>query len=109
MRILNSALKTFGELEKGNYIFYIDPSKPTEIQELLIKDIQPIEKPGYIKVIYYKSSAALSLITSENHDLIPTGIIITQKNNTRILTLTIPLSIYFTNKEALIKFMGNVK
>ena len=104
MITLGDAEKTFEELKEGDSLYYIDPKKPSEIQALTIKcheEFRP--KPNYTILRYYKSSDALSLVADK--DMIPTATILVEKKAKRIVTLSHPPTVYFTNKKALQKFI----
>lgn len=106
--ILGTAEKNFEELQPGDFIYYIDPKDPTKIKELTVARIYPWDaKPGYTKIDYFVSSDALMLVTEETKHLVPTKTIIAKNKDSRILSLSMPPTIYFTNKRALEKFMGN--
>lgn len=105
LTISGEAAKTFRELVEGDQLFYIDPKKPTEINFLPIKSVTEFEKKrGYVTIEYYQSSDAFSLTTSL--ESIPTRKIIVNGRSTSMISMTMPPSVYFTNKRALEKFMG---
>jgi hypothetical protein len=106
-KILGSAEKTFGELVMGDNIYYIDPKSPTEIKFLPVKEVSEFQpKKGYVSVEYFQSSSALELVKLENAHLVPTRKIIASKNATRILSMSMPPTVYFTNKRSLENFMA---
>lgn len=100
--------KMFSELVDKDIIYYIDPKEPTKYKSLTIKGVEPSElKKGHVTVEYYKSSHALSLVTADNIEAIPTGKIICPGNATSLLTFSFPMSIYFTSEKAIKEFMGS--
>lgn len=105
MKQLNKAEKTFQELIEGDNIYYIDPKKPEEIQFLPVKGTRPFEpKKGHIYVDYYQSSSALELV--KDPTLIPVRSILVKATDTRVMSMSMPPTVYFTNKRALESFMG---
>jgi hypothetical protein len=107
MRILGKAEKTFSELERGDKVYYIDPKKPTEIQFLPVKGVENfIPKKGYVEVEYYQSSEVLEIIKPEEEYIVPTKKILCKGSDTRILSMSMPPTVYFTNENALKQFMG---
>jgi hypothetical protein len=104
---LNNAEKTFGELEEYDFIYYLDPNKPGEIKELVVKGVtQVLEKKGWVTIEYYQSKEALELVTLEKSDLVPTKKLITKRDDKRVITMTMPPSVYFTNKKTLQNFIN---
>lgn len=102
---LGDAEKRFDELVEGDQLYYIDPKKPTEINFLPIKSVTPWEKKkGWVVVEYYQSSQAIDL--GAHLSTIPTRKIIAEGKAKRITTMSLPPTVYFTNKRALEKFMG---
>ena len=100
--------KTFRELVDKDLIYYIDPKEQTKYKALTVKSVNPSElKKGWVTVEYYKSSQALSMVTVDNIDAIPTAKIICQGNATSMLTMSMPMSIYFTSEKAIKQFMGS--
>lgn len=103
--ISGEAAKQFRELVEGDHLYYIDPKKPTEINFLPIKGVTEFpRKKGYVLVEYYQSSDAFQLTTSM--ESIPTRKILADGRATSIIAMSIPPSVYFTNKRALEKFMA---
>ena len=100
--------KTFRELVDKDLIYYIDPKEPTKYKALTVKSVNPSElKKGWVTVEYYKSSHAMQLVTSDNIDAIPTGKIICEGNAKSLLTMSMPMSIYFTSEKGIKEFMGS--
>lgn len=106
MIVLGDAEKTFSELTSNDFIYYIDPKKPMDIQDLKLKSVNPFEgNPGWVKLEYFQSSQALDL--GAHIDTVPTKLLVAKANAKHIITLSMPPTVYFTNKKALQKFMGN--
>jgi len=106
--ILGSASKTFGELVKGDKVYYIDPKQPTEINYLPVKEVEPCHfKKGYVFVEYYQSSEVLGMTTLENEHIVPTRKLLVKAGDTQMLAMSMPPTVYFTNEKALRNFMGS--
>lgn len=135
MRTIGDAKKLFHELVHGDKLYYIDPMKPHEVSEVTVKEVRKAVDARYVVIVYFKSDEATKLITDMTQlnpklevegrvikvdeiekeikdfnanliDNIPVGKIIVDKNGTWCMTHTLPPSVYFTNKKALLKFMG---
>ena len=134
MRTLGDAKKLFHELEHGDKLYYIDPKKPHEVSELTVKEVRKATDARYVVIVYYKSEDATTAVKKMvddnikamkempievkeiqeetrqfNKDLldnIPVGKLIVPKNSSGVMSHTLPPSVYYTNKKALLKFMG---
>ena len=105
MRQLGKASKTMAELENGDFLYYIDPKKPTEINQLTIKAVHQMEvKKGWVKVEYFQSQQALDL--GAFIDTVPTRLLLVEGKAISCMSMSMPPTVYFSNKQALKKFMG---
>jgi len=105
MITLGNASKTMSELELGDFLYYIDPKKPTEINQLTIKGVTSSEtQKGWVKVEYFQSQQALDM--GAHVDSVPTRLLIVEGKAISCMSMSMPPTVYFSNKKALIKFMG---
>ena len=98
----------FHELEFGDKLYYIDPKTPTQISELTVKEVRQATVRTHVIVVYFKSDRATELIKKINDSFeeAPVGKIACPRNASDIITVSIPPSIYATNKRWLEKWMG---
>lgn len=126
MKQLGTAIKLFKELVKYDKLYYIEPTNPNEIAELTIKEVRKSTDVNHIVIVYFKSDDALkavqdmieedkklhsitkdfNLLPNASLDDAPVGKLVVPKNASHCLTMTMPPSVYYTNKKALEKWMG---
>lgn len=126
MRQIGTAIKKFHELVMGDKLYYIEPTKPTEIAELTVKEVRKSTSASHVVIVYFKSDDAVKLIEKmidedkQLHQITkdfnvmpkasleeaPVGKLIVEKNGSHCMSHSLPPSVYYTNKRALEKFMG---
>lgn len=102
MEIIGKANKTFGELEHGEHIHYIN-HLTLKIETLTVYKVLRSQFKGHVEVQYFKSSQLITMV--EDQSMIPLGKIICPANASSILTKTNPPNIYCTSKSLLESWM----
>lgn len=97
----------FKELVMGDKLYYIDPKTPTTISEITVKEVRKSVQKDYVVIVYFKSDEATNVLIKHAHhiDDSPVGKIHCPKNASEMITVSMPPSIYATNKKWLEKFM----
>ena len=104
---MNKAI-TFGELQVGQPLFYINPLN-AKISHVNIKKIIPHDKlPHYIKIIYYAPSTNEPILIDNNPDLddLPTIALIVKREEDLIITTSKVPTIFSTDKGKIEEWMN---